>query len=107
MGRRAMQKSTARNGTKATPACACTLDGRRRSAVRAARADALYEFVAFEHGGDVLEVLTHELLKSGAWTRAQVERSLDDLAAAGRVEIDGSEGWIMVRPVLDEIEEAA
>jgi hypothetical protein len=66
--------------------------------LRAALADCLHRHLAV-HGSDSLEALYDDLRCRDAdsmWTRARVDRAIDDLVRAGHAEISGRRGYVDV-----------
>jgi len=72
--------------------------------LRAAFADCLHRHLAV-HGGDGLEGLYADLRCRDAdseWTRARVDRAIDDLVRDGHAEISGRRGYIDVVGLIDD-----
>ena len=72
--------------------------------LRRALADCLHRHLAV-HGADGLEGLYADLRVRDAdseWTRALVNRAIDDLVNAGHAEISGRRGYIDVIGLIDD-----
>ncbi|MCW2951362.1 MAG: hypothetical protein JWQ48_532 [Conexibacter sp.] len=65
--------------------------------LRAARADALYDYLC-AHGGDDVEAIRADLPD---WTRGAVERAVDDLVADGRAFLEARDGAVHVGPLTE------
>jgi len=75
--------------------------------LRAARADVVYRHLV-DHGASGVEGLIEDLVWPGSGhTRAQIERALEDLARAGRVELTGYRGYLDVEVFIDDETEAS
>jgi len=71
--------------------------------LRRALADCLHRHLAV-HGADGLAGLYDDLRIRDAdseWTRARVDRAIDDLVIAGRAEISGRHGYIDIVGLFD------
>jgi len=72
--------------------------------LRAAFADEMYFYIA-NGGCDGLELLYFELGCRDAdsvWTRARVDQSIEDLVNAGRAEVSGKRGYVVVDVIFDD-----
>jgi len=74
------------------------------SPLRAALADCLHRHLAVS-ACDGLEGLYDDLRirdPDSMWTRARVDKAIDDLVIAGRAEITGTRGYVDIVGLIDE-----